>query len=327
MALSNTFAQPIDKGNLTMWKRIVMLGLAAGISAFPSPSSAQKSAAQETVTQETATQDKAALKEALLFHAPFDGSVDARVVPTGGDAALYTADTLERKSIERGNHSPVVSLAKDAGRFGDALRFSKKTEQVVFFKASSAAFQPGPNWEGTVSFWLRLDPDKDLEPGYCDPLQFAEREWNDATFFVDFDKDLPRDLRLGAFPDYASWNPKNTLWEQIPVESRPMVVAKRPPFAHDKWTHVAFTFENVNSDNDRVATAILYLDGKWQGSLENPMRFTWNESTTGVNHPPAAILLGIYYIGDMDDVAVFRRALSADEILTLHHLEGGVSAL
>ena len=138
---------------------------------------------------------------------------------------------------------------------------------------------------------------------------------------------LPRDFRLGAFPDYASWNPKNTLWEQIPVESRPMVVAKRPPFAHDKWTHVAFTFENVNSDNDRVGTTTLFLDGIKQGSLDNSMRFTWSTSPTQVDHPPAAIMLGIYYIGDMDDVAVFRRALSADEIVALYQLEGGVSTL
>ena len=29
------------------------------------------------------------------------------------------------------------------------------------------------NWSATVSVWLRLDPDKDLEPGYCDPVQIV----------------------------------------------------------------------------------------------------------------------------------------------------------
>ena len=55
------------------------------------------------------------------------------------------------------------------------------------------------NWSGAVSFWLRLDPDTDLEAGYCDPLQNTPREWNDAAFWVDFSKDeRPRHFRLGA---------------------------------------------------------------------------------------------------------------------------------
>ena len=29
------------------------------------------------------------------------------------------------------------------------------------------------SWSATVSVWLRLNPDQDLEPGYCDPIQIV----------------------------------------------------------------------------------------------------------------------------------------------------------
>ncbi len=69
------------------------------------------------------------------------------------------------------------------------------------------------DWNGTISFWMRLDPDKDLQPGYCDPLQVTQFAWNNGSFFVDFDKDLPRDFRLGVFSDLKFWNPENIDWK------------------------------------------------------------------------------------------------------------------
>ncbi len=89
------------------------------------------------------------------------------------------------------------------------------------------------DWSGTISFWMRLDPDKDLQPGYCDPLQVTQFAWNNGSFFVDFDKDLPRDFRLGVFSDLKFWNPENIDWEKLPVEKRPMVTVKKPPFSRE----------------------------------------------------------------------------------------------
>jgi hypothetical protein len=88
--------------------------------------------------------------------------------------------------------------------------------------------------------WLRLSPDEDLKPGYCDPLQITDKEWNNSAFFIDFDKDLPRVFRLGVFPDFKTWNPQNTPWEQIAAGDRPMVPVARPPFQRTAWTHVAW---------------------------------------------------------------------------------------
>jgi len=253
------------------------------------------------------------LSTSLIFHAPFDGGTDAR---KADDRTLYTAESMERKSAVAGNQRADVSIVSGAGRYGDALRFKDNSPQVIFYKGANAGFKE-KDWSGTVSFWLKLDPDKDLKPGYCDPIQITDKTWNDAAFFVDFDKDLPRTFRLGVFSNYKFWNPKDTPWEQIAVADRPMVPVVKPPFTSSEWTHVAYTFENINSSTNTESTATLYLNGKSQGSLKAPLKFSWDPSK-------AAIMLGISYIGDFDDLAIFDRALTSEEIATVYQLPDGL---
>ena len=46
---------------------------------------------------------------------------------------------------------------------------------------------------------LKLDPETDLEPGFCDPLQITDKAYNDSAVWVDFPKDdIPRHFRLVA---------------------------------------------------------------------------------------------------------------------------------
>ncbi|MCA9009539.1 MAG: LamG domain-containing protein, partial [Planctomycetaceae bacterium] len=124
-----------------------------------------------------------------------------------------------------------------------------------------------------------------------------------------------RDFRLGVFSDFEFWNPKKIKWDDIAVPDRPMVVVKQPPFSRDQWTHVVFTFDNVNATTDKASTAILYVNGKQHGTVKRPMRFTWTKSTDGTSE--AMIMLGINYVGDMDELKIYKRALTADEVLQL----------
>ncbi len=255
------------------------------------------------------------LQKNLIFLAPFDDSLDAVI---GQDKAIHTADNLERKVITPGNSRDDVSLVPKAGRYGGALRFvTSESPKVTLFRGVNAGYSPA-NWSGTVSFWLKLTPDQDLKPGYCDPIQITDKTWNDASFFVDFDKDLPRVFRLGVFSNYKSWNPKDIAWEKIEPRDRPMVPVSKPPFSRDAWTHVAWTFSNFNATDKSPGTATLWLNGKSQGSLNAPMNFTWDPAK-------AVIMLGIAYSGDFDELAVFNRDLSETEIQTLYQLPHGLS--
>lgn len=249
---------------------------------------------------------KASLEESLLFHVPFDGSVDATVAL--GDKAMYTAENLKREVVKAGQLRSNVRLNATGGRHGGCLEFLDRSDQVLMFKGENVGFK-ATDWSGTISLWMRLSPDADLKPGYCDPLQITDKAWNDAAFFIDFDKDLPRDFRLGVFSEYSRWNPQDIPWEKLPVAERPMIVVKESSFDRDRWTHVAWTFSGLNSrDGNLPSVCKLYIDGVLQGSLDRSVTMHWDLSKT-------ALMLGIEYIGSIDDLAIFDRALRAEEVL------------
>lgn len=254
-----------------------------------------------------------AIKAAVLLHAPFDGKPDAIAFPKEGK--LWTANALDRSSFAPGIASPKVVFEK-SGKYGQCLRFLGKTKEVLCFRGEELGYQP-QNWSGTLSFWMRLNPDQDLEPGYCDPIQMTQYGWDNGSFFVDFDKDIPRDFRLGAFSDKKFWNPKDIPWEKLPVEERPMVTVHKPNFSKERWTHVAFTYKNINDSEGRDSRAALFIDGKLMGELKKPIKMTWEPSKV-------ALMIGIEYIGDIDDLILFRRDLAEREIELLSNLPKGL---
>ena len=261
-------------------------------------------------------EDKSALRKSLLLHASFDKAPNADAAR--GDAKMYTAASLKRQSVNAGLPSKGVAVKKSDGKHSGYLDFTAKTKEVVFFKGGKNVPFASKGYDGSISFWLRLTPDADLPPGYVDPLQITDKKWNDASMFVDFHKDKPRRFRLGIFSDYKFWNPKDIKWDKLPEAERPLVTVSKPPFSRDRWTHIAFTYRGFNQTKGSSAT--LYLDGKSQGTLTRPQRFTWDPDKV-------VVMLGIGYVGGLDDLAIFDRALSAKEVGRLHSLQGGVGAL
>ena len=258
--------------------------------------------------------EEPSLREALSFHASFDRGTEADFAR--GDRVLYTATSMKRDDARPGLPAG-VSIARGKGRHGDALHFMKKTSAVIFYRAAKNVGYSPKNWSGTVSFWLSLDPEKDLQPGYTDPLQITERAWNDGALWVDFSDKSPRHLRMGAFADLKVWNPQNRDFEKMTPEERPMFDAGKPPFGAGKWSHVAFTFEHFNTGHDD-GVATLYLDGKRQGTVRGRTQtFTWDPDK-------AAVMLGLSFTGLFDELAIFDRALGEDEIREVF-LAGGRS--
>lgn len=265
--------------------------------------------------------EQGALRKALTFHASFDGKTEAAYA--AGDPSLYWAPSSKQRADARPGlpDSGQVQLATGAGRFGDALRFTAKQSPAVFFRAARNMAYETANWSGTVSFWLSTDPHGELETGFCDPVQITPRAWNDAAFFVEFEKGsalIP--FRLGVYADLSVWNPDKRRFADIPPHQRPLVTVDTPPFARDKWTHVVFTFERFNTGKpDGVAR--LYLDGSLRGTLSpRQQTFTWDPESTVIG-------LGLGYVGKIDELSIFNRLLNDVEVRALHSLERGIASL
>jgi len=255
------------------------------------------------------------LRRGLTFHAPFDGGFDA--ASSADDPACRVRAGGKMVSPTPG---PEMRLATD-GKFGACLVFPKKGTVRPEYAASRSLAYGTTDWSATVSVWLRLDPDKDLEPGYCDPVQIVGDDVKKGFIFLEWSKDhAPRHFRFAVRPIYHLWNPDAVGWEQIPDERRPMVKMEQAPFRRDRWTHVVFVLDHLN-DHAAPPRARLHVDGKPVGVIQgHDLTFGWD---------PAAIrlVLGAAYVGSMDDLAVWNRALTAEEIARLHALPGGVETL
>lgn len=80
----------------------------------------------------------------------------------------------------------------------------------------------------------------------------------------------------------------------------------------NSWTHVVFTFENSEAGDDKI---IIYMNGESDGQV-GP---TWGTPNTPTN----SIILGgdassSYFTGSLDEIIIYDKALSADEVSTLY---------
>ena len=261
-------------------------------------------------------QSPADLGRALTFHASFDKDLNADF--SKGDRV---ASVRKGKETIPALPNEEAKIVEGAGRFGGALWFPKKGSFRPQFKGADVLNYNDRNWSATVSVWLRLDPDKDLEPGYCDPVQIVGDDGKKGFIFLEWSKDeTPRYFRYAIRPLVHLWNPDHVQWDAIPFAKRPMVQVERAPFSRETWTHVVFTLENIN-DKSRKALGKLHMNGQLKGTIENwDLTFGWD---------PAQVLLvlGAAYVGHMDDLAVFNRALTDAEVKQLFELKNGVRDL
>jgi hypothetical protein len=100
---------------------------------------------------------------------------------------------------------------------------------------------------------------------------------------------------------------------------RPMVKLDHVPFSRTKWTHVVFTFDHLNTGKSGIGK--LYIDGKLQKTLQG-----W-DLTLGWEADKVQIVLAAAYVGRMDDLAVFNRALSDTEVKQVFALKNGIADL
>ena len=114
------------------------------------------------------------VSEHTCLYASFDESVDADLSRSDGRVRL-NADVVKHDSA--------------AGRFGGALVFTARdhgwTEDECLFSAKDNFPYRETSFDGTISFWLCGDPDKQLNDEYpVDPFHIS-RHAADASFYLD----------------------------------------------------------------------------------------------------------------------------------------------
>lgn len=256
------------------------------------------------------SQVESTLKDAITFYASFDEGFKADYAV--GDPELYTAPAwnMDTTITLIDGEEGLVTRLSEGGKSGGALRFSTDWNPVVFFKAKDNVAYDEADWAGSFSFWLRINPEEGLEQGYSDPFIITDKNWDNASFYVDFTQDKPRHFRFASFSDYWLWNPEGLSWDDVAVEDRPMVEVIDLPFTASTWTHVVLTFSSVNGEGQ---TAMMkgYLNGEPMGTLQKEVKISWDVDQV-------LMAVGRHYAGDFDDLSVFNRALTDDEVKKLY---------
>lgn len=256
------------------------------------------------------------LRDALAFAATFDQGTTADFAKS--DPRLYSAVSYENLATATPNLLPEeIAIAEGQGHFGHALEFKRKSKPVVFYQAARHAGYQQKDWSGTISLWLSLDPEADLAPGYTDPIQITDSGYNDAALWVDFSDKNPRTFRMGIYGDVQEWNPQGIGPDENPDFQKRLLTATDRPFRRGRWTHVAISFSGLNTDH---GLARFYINGQDQGTRPITEKFTWEPEK-------AKIFLGLNFVGLLDEVALFNRALSPEEVSTLYELPEGLGAI
>jgi hypothetical protein len=263
-----------------------------------------------------AAADADALGKAISFYASFDDEV--RGDTGGGDLAPWTRSEHEtdrgRHVFEKGFDPGAVRIARGKGIHGGALEFVKPLPRkgMLYFPArGKLALQKG-GWGGAVSVWLKPAADTP----FCDPVYITQKRWNDGALWFDYNHDRRGDLRMGAYPALAPGQKPPEPDDPHPSMLRLKENALKP----DAWNHVVMTWGGCDTGK-KDGRAALYIDGRLAGEVKDlDLRLDWDLDQT-------RIYLGFLYVGLMDELALFQRGLTAEEVALLHEKPGVLSVL
>jgi hypothetical protein len=99
-----------------------------------------------------------------------------------------------------------------------------------------------------------------------------------------------------------------------------MVRVPKVDWKDGEWHHVVLSWSNLDTGKDDALSA-LYIDGKLVGDIKRrALGMDWDLEKTGV-------YIAINYIGLLDELTLFDRALSTEEVALLHDKPGLLAPL
>lgn len=264
--------------------------------------------------------DEAAIRKAATLYASFDEWPEADF--GGGDLKFWTrtndSKTKGKFLHEKGFDAMVFQVNKKKGIAGGCLEATDVLSDNgrIYFPAKGNIGFNSEGWGGAVSMWINTDPNTLLKGKFCDPIQITQKSAGNGGIWFDFNDAKPRDLRHGAFPAHAD-NEKG-IGEDSP--DAPMVRVPRVAFKQGEWRHVVLSWKNFDTGK-KDAVSQLWIDAKLIGEVKDrAIAMKWEIDKAG-------IYLAVGYIGLMDEVGIFNRALTEDEIKELNKNPGLLTGL
>ena len=251
-------------------------------------------------------QTKHILREHTCLYASFDETA--------------TADVSRGDCVPRMN-ADVVRHDASGGRFGGGLVFTAKdygwAEDEFVFSAKDNFPYRETAFDGTVSLWLRGDPDVDLSDEYpVDPFHIS-RHPADGSFYLDLTR--PNDWRYGS-PRRLRFGFYNDSPAQDMFVGGQLIVVGGLGWSDRAWHHIVATWSNANSGKEDGAAAI-YVDGVLRGWMNDyEHRLTWDIGKLTIG-------LGQRYVGAIDELLILDVALSANEVAELFGLTKPLGSL
>jgi len=190
----------------------------------------------------------------------------------------------------------------------------------------NVAFNKDGHQGGAAKFalndsYITVPNNEDLNPRQVTLAAWIKTSYSDKVWRRIFDKCYSKGFALSEGGDQKQWHHQGMLeWETGVVAN-----SLSPQRLDDgQWHHVAATYDGMD--------AKIYLDG-WTvgkpGHKTGEIHHTDYDLTIGSNrsNPDGAFgEIGASFNGLMDDVMMFNRALSEDEIQTLFRAQGGALA-
>jgi len=191
--------------------------------------------------------------------------------------------------------------------------------QAVGVQWAADGHQGGAVLFGLTNSYITVPNNDDINPPHLTLAAWIKTSYQDWVWRRIFDKGVGQGYDLTMGGDYKGKSYRGQVYLELPHVSD---THTRIQLTDGNWHHVVGTFDG--------AVAKVYADG-WlvgvQGHGTGIMTNTSYNLTIGANRSnpdPAVGEVGASFNGMMDDVMMFNRALSDDEVQALFKSQGGV---
>ena len=214
-------------------------------------------------------------------------------VPTNGLVGSWPFNGNANDQSGNGNNGTVNGATLTADRFGNA------NSAYNFNGTSNIVLQPGTNIQGnnarTISFWVNI----------------TNATQNTNTIY--------KGGNNGAGNDFSIWynvNSNNTYQIQV-RRFQDDVVTDAIPQILNQWNNISVVYDGTNNSNLKI-----YINGQiYTGRAFTPAGVTFNTTSTTPQFGDLIDQLGVHHYlkGKIDDVAIWNRALTPQEITNLYN--------